>query len=85
MVGKILKPIAVAGVALGMMANFSSGAEPGPADKDAPQEFTTTPSGLKYRIFGKADGEQLTHTELIATCPTYAEIVDSQLGRGVVA
>jgi len=34
------------------------------------------------------DGEIIgrgTHTELIATCPTYAEIVDSQLGRGVVA
>ena len=24
--------------------------EPGPADPDAPEEFTTTPSGLKYRI-----------------------------------
>ena len=37
--------------------------EPGPADKDAPEEFTTTKSGLKYRIRradrrGEAEGCQ---------------------------
>jgi len=32
------------------------GAEPGPVDQDAPKEFTTTKSGLKYRILRKADG-----------------------------
>ena len=34
------------------------------------------------------DGEIIgrgTHFELIDTCPTYAEIVDSQMGRGIVA
>ena len=28
----------------------------GPIDADAPQEFTTTPSGLKYRILRKGAG-----------------------------
>ncbi len=30
-----------------------SGFAPGPVDRDAPKEFTTTPSGLKYRILRK--------------------------------
>lgn len=29
---------------------------PGPVDPDAPKEFTTTESGLKYRILRKSDG-----------------------------
>lgn len=33
-------------------------AEPGPADPDAPKEFTSTPSGLKYRILRKTKGEK---------------------------
>jgi FKBP-type peptidyl-prolyl cis-trans isomerase len=32
--------------------------EPGPVDKDAPKEFTSTKSGLKYRIRRKSDGEK---------------------------
>jgi FKBP-type peptidyl-prolyl cis-trans isomerase FkpA len=43
---------------VGMMAGFSSAAEPGPTDKDAPKEFTATPSGLKYRILRKTDGDK---------------------------
>lgn len=31
---------------------------PGPTDLDAPTEFETTASGLKYRILRKADGPQ---------------------------
>jgi FKBP-type peptidyl-prolyl cis-trans isomerase FkpA len=46
------------GVATMMNASFASGAEPGPADKDAPKEFTTTKSGLKYRILRKSDGDK---------------------------
>jgi FKBP-type peptidyl-prolyl cis-trans isomerase len=34
--------------------------EPGPSDKDAPKEFTTTKSGLKYRILRKSDGVKPT-------------------------
>ena len=30
---------------------------PGPTDQDAPKEFTTTSSGLKYRVLRKSDGE----------------------------
>ena len=29
---------------------------PGPSDPDAPQEFTTTESGLKYRILRRSEG-----------------------------
>ena len=29
---------------------------PGPVDSDAPKDFTTTDSGLKYRILRKTDG-----------------------------
>ena len=35
-------------------------AEPGAVDKDAPEKFTTTKSGLKYRIRRKSDGEKPT-------------------------
>ena len=34
--------------------------EPGPVDPDAPEEFTTTESGLKYRIRRKSDGKKPT-------------------------
>lgn len=36
----------------------SEGAGPGAVDEDAPEEFTTTPSGLKYRIRRKSDGKK---------------------------
>lgn len=32
--------------------------EPGPEDKDAPKEFETTASGLKYRVLRKSDGKK---------------------------
>ena len=32
--------------------------EPGPSDKDAPKDFTTTDTGLKYRILRKSDGDK---------------------------
>ncbi|MBS0203824.1 MAG: FKBP-type peptidyl-prolyl cis-trans isomerase [Planctomycetes bacterium] len=35
-------------------------ATPGEVDADAPEEFTTTPSGLKYRIRRKSDGKKPT-------------------------
>ncbi len=33
---------------------------PGPEDADAPAEFTTTDSGLKYRILRRSDGKRPT-------------------------
>lgn len=33
-------------------------AEPGAVDKDAPEQFSKTDSGLKYRIRRKSDGEK---------------------------
>lgn len=38
-------------------------AEPGPVDDDAPKEFTTTDSGLKYRILRKSDGQKPAATD----------------------
>jgi FKBP-type peptidyl-prolyl cis-trans isomerase FkpA len=41
-----------------LAGNLVGAAEPGPDDADAPQEFTTTPSGLKYRVLRKSDGDK---------------------------
>ena len=35
----------------------SGGGSPGPEDADAPKEFTTTETGLKYRILRRGSGE----------------------------
>ncbi len=45
---------------LPMTAAAQAPAEPGPEDKDAPKEFMTTPSGLKYRVLRKFDGKKPT-------------------------
>ena len=37
----------------------------GPIDDDAPEEFTETDSGLKYRILRKSDGEKATVTDSV--------------------
>ncbi|MFG0254806.1 MAG: FKBP-type peptidyl-prolyl cis-trans isomerase [Rhodopirellula sp. JB053] len=34
------------------------GGRPGPVDPDAPKEFTTTESGLKYKILRRGNGEK---------------------------
>ena len=39
--------------------------EPGPADKDAPKEFTTTKSGLKYRVLRKSDQVKPTDKDTV--------------------
>jgi FKBP-type peptidyl-prolyl cis-trans isomerase len=39
--------------------------EPGPTDKDAPKEFTTTKSGLKYRILRKSDKDKPAATSTV--------------------
>ena len=39
--------------------------EPGAVDKDAPEEFTTTSSGLKYRIRRKSTGKKPTATDRV--------------------
>ncbi|WP_373651545.1 FKBP-type peptidyl-prolyl cis-trans isomerase [Schlesneria sp. DSM 10557] len=39
--------------------------EPGAADKDAPKEFTTTKSGLKYRVLRKSDGLKPTARDTV--------------------
>ncbi len=39
--------------------------EPGPVDPDAPEEFTTTQSGLKYRVRRKGNGQQPKATNTV--------------------
>lgn len=41
-------------------------AVPGPVDADAPEGFTTTKSGLEYRIRRKSDGKQPTAKSMVA-------------------
>ena len=49
-----------------MAASLSAGGvEPGPIDEMAPEEFTTTSSGLKYRILREADGDQPTAADTV--------------------
>lgn len=43
------------------------GLEPGPRDPDAPEEFTTTPSGLRYRILRRSNGRRPRSHETV-TC-----------------
>jgi len=50
------------------MPNYESntgGLEPGKADDNAPEEFTTTNSGLKYRIRRKSDGPKPTPAKTV--------------------
>ncbi len=50
------------------MPNYESnagGLEPGKADADAPEEYTTTDSGLKYRIRRKSDGAKPTPAKTV--------------------
>ena len=51
-----------------------------------PQRFSTIMSADQILVL--EDGEAVglgRHEELIKTCPTYAEIVESQVGEGVPA
>lgn len=50
--------LALATLFVAGICSFAAAAEvePGPQDKDAPKEFTTTKSGLKYRILRKSEG-----------------------------
>lgn len=43
----------------------TGGAQPGKVDPDAPEEFTETPSGLKYRIRRKSDGRKPTASDSV--------------------
>jgi len=51
--------LAVAALSLLALAPCAMAAtEPGPVDKNAPEEFTTTKSGLKYRIRRASNGDK---------------------------
>ena len=49
----------------GAGSNSTEGLQPGPVDPDAPEEFTTTESGLKYRIRRKSDGKKPVATNSV--------------------
>lgn len=62
--------------------------EPGPVDPDAPEEFTTTDSGLKYRIRRKSDGIKPSIDSIVrvhyrgrANDPEKGTIFDTTYGR----
>lgn len=59
--------------------------KPGPVDKDAPEEFSTTESGLKYRIRRKSDGKKPTATDRVKVhyrgTLDNGDIFDSSYGR----
>lgn len=39
--------------------------DPGPVDADAPEEFTESPTGLKYRIRRNSDGDMATPADTV--------------------
>lgn len=67
------------------VSNMTSN-RPGPVDADASEEFTATPSGLKYRILRKSDGRMPTSRDIVKV--HYAGWLDdttefdSSYGRG---
>jgi FKBP-type peptidyl-prolyl cis-trans isomerase FkpA len=46
-------------------AETAATAGPGPQDPDAPTDFTTTPSGLKYRVLRKGTGPKPTKSSQV--------------------
>ncbi len=55
--------------------NSSASSKPGPTDADAPTEFSSTTTGLKYRILRKSDGKM--PTELDSVTVNYKGWLDS--------
>jgi FKBP-type peptidyl-prolyl cis-trans isomerase FkpA len=57
--------LAIAVVLIVSVVSTMWAADPGPADKDAPAEFSNTDSGLKYRILRKSDGKKPAATDTV--------------------
>ena len=45
-------------LSLGLFLETAAAVEPGPPDADAPTQFSTTPSGLKYKVLRKGTDEK---------------------------
>jgi FKBP-type peptidyl-prolyl cis-trans isomerase len=52
----------VVATAVSFCGSGTHAAEPGPVDKDAPEQFITRSTGLKYRIRRKSDGPKPRQT-----------------------
>ncbi|MEL6894691.1 MAG: FKBP-type peptidyl-prolyl cis-trans isomerase [Planctomycetota bacterium] len=50
---------------VGCQTGIPAAKYPGPVDPDAPEEFTETASGLKYRILRKGDGNNPTAADSV--------------------
>lgn len=57
--------VALLGLLVASNSPQATAAEPGPVDKDAPKEFMMTPSGLKYRILRKSEGQKPKKTDTV--------------------
>ena len=57
--------IAVSGCVSSSQMNAAKSMAPGPADADAPAEFSSTTTGLKYKILRKSDGKMPTERDMV--------------------
>jgi FKBP-type peptidyl-prolyl cis-trans isomerase FkpA len=55
----------IAGRLISAAAPTPNPAQPGPVDQDAPKEFSTTASGLKYRVLRKSTRSKPVKTDTI--------------------
>lgn len=71
---------------VGPMGESPNGVGPGPVDDDAPEAFTTTESGLKYRIRRKGDGPKPSPRDTVTVhyrgWLDDGKVFDSSYGKG---
>ena len=53
------------GCVSGSQMNSAASSAPGPTDADAPTEFSSTTTGLKYKILRKSEGKMPTESDTV--------------------